>query len=227
MNNDLYDVSKYTDEQLYDVLDINNPSDRELEAKIIHMINKYSTMQNESGYKLAVFFQDIYSRFFDLESNNDIVEEFTENNPLQVTDKYVDESGNIQTDKKKALSTSQEIQPTSQFDYVNDKFGLNPLLKQTIKRIICIDSQYRDNKNITLSTDFNFNLSEPLRDVVSLKLESIQIPVTWYTISKSFGSNFFYLKGNLEGIDNGYHDYKFEITPKYYTINDINNSLLL
>ena len=44
-------------------------------------------MQNESGYKLAVFFQDIYSRFFDLESNDDIVEEFTENNPLQVTDK--------------------------------------------------------------------------------------------------------------------------------------------
>lgn len=226
MNNDLYDVSKYTEQQLYQILDINNPTDRELEAKIIHMINKYSTMQNDSGYKLAVFFQDIYSHFFNLEGDTDIIEEFTENNPLQLTNKYVDQSGNIQNDKTKSISTSQDMQSTIQFDYVKDKFGLNPLLKQTIKRIICIDSQYRDNKNNSLSTDFTFNLSEPLRDVVSLKLESVQIPVTWYTINKSFGSNFFYLKGNIEGIDNGYHDYKFEITPKYYTLSksDTNNS---
>ena len=235
MNNDLYDVSKYTDQQLYDVLDINNPTDRELEAKIVHMIDKYSIMQNDSGYKLAVFFQDIYSHFFNLESYTDIVEGF-DNNPLQVANNYIDQSGNVQNNIENAINTNtnynttnatiQNIQSTTSFDYVKDKFGLNPLLKQTIKRIICIDSQYRDNKNKTLSTDFTFNLSEPLRDVVSLKLESIQIPVTWYTISKSFGSNFFYLKGNLEGIDNGYHDYKFEITPKYYTLSksDTNNS---
>jgi hypothetical protein len=40
MTEDLYDINKYTDQQLYDILDMNNPSDRELEAKIIHLINK-------------------------------------------------------------------------------------------------------------------------------------------------------------------------------------------
>lgn len=236
MNNDIYDVSKYTDEQLYNILDINNPSDRELEAKIIHMINKYSIMQNESGYKLAIFFQNIYSHFFDIESETDIIEGF-DNNPLQIGKDYIDQSGNAQKNIKNAINTNndynttnatiQDIQSTTSFDYVKDKFGLNPLLKQTIKRIVCIDSKYRDNKNISLSTDFTFNLSEPLRDVVSLKLESIQIPITWYTISNNFGSNFFYLKGNIDGINNGYHDYKIEIPPGNYstTTTDSNTNI--
>lgn len=207
---DLYDISKYTDDELYNILDLNNPTDRELEARIVQLINRYGRMRKGSGYKLVNFFQNMYDHFFEFD------------NPLQIKD-YVDQSGNFQTkevmiENKKYKTTEQELQSTISFDYVKDKFGLNPLLKQTIKRIICIDSQYRDNKNTTLSTDFNFYLTEPLRDVVSLKLESIQIPLTWWTISKSYGSNFFYLKGVKDGINNELHDYKFEIAPGYYTL---------
>jgi hypothetical protein len=57
-----------------------------------------------------------------------------------------------------------------------------------------------------MSTNFTFSLSEQLKDVVSLSLYSVQIPVTWYTIAKSYGSNVFYLKGNSPGINNGNHD---------------------
>jgi len=220
MDNNLYDISKYTDQQLYDILDINNPTDRELEARIVHLINKYSNMQNNAGDKLSIFFQNIYNHFFDLDLENNRIEGF--DNPLQIQD-YVDASDNVQTEptiteNKNYKTTGQEIQSTISFDYIKDKFGLNPLLKQTIKRIICIDSQYRDNKNTTLSTDFKFYLTEPLRDVVSLKLESIQIPLTWWTINKSYGSNFFYLKGTKDGINSGNHDYKFEISPGYYSL---------
>jgi hypothetical protein len=72
MADDLYDINKYTDKQLYDILDMNNPTDRELEAKIIHLINKYENMQNESGDQLALFFHRIYNRFF----NTDDIEGF-------------------------------------------------------------------------------------------------------------------------------------------------------
>ena len=37
---DIYNVNKYTDEQLYEILDMNNPTDRELEAKIIQVMNQ-------------------------------------------------------------------------------------------------------------------------------------------------------------------------------------------
>ena len=100
---------------------------------------------------------------------------------------------------------------------------LNPVYRQTTNRIVSIDSQYRNKSAIT--TDYTFNLSSPLRDVVSLKLNSIQIPYTWYTISSIFGGNFFYIKGNTDGMNNGFHDYKIEIAPGNYSIPDLINNI--
>ena len=62
-SDDLYNIKNYTDEQLYNILDINHPTDRELEAKIIHLINKYENMQNETGNKMSIFFQNIYHNY--------------------------------------------------------------------------------------------------------------------------------------------------------------------
>ena len=38
---DLYDISSYSDDELYEILDLVNPTDRELEAKTLMMIHKY------------------------------------------------------------------------------------------------------------------------------------------------------------------------------------------
>jgi len=247
---DLYNINKYTDKQLYDILDMNNPTDRELEAKIIHLIKKYENMQNESGDKLAIFFQNIYDHFF----NTDI--EGFQNptpDPLKTMDpsKFAlsnDEEQNIATLKsanatlRQSAATispndlttpqskqigyeAQQISSVQQFDYSADKLQLNPLLKQTIKRIISIDSQYRDIKTNPLTTNFSFDLSEPLKDVVSLKLYSVQIPYTWYTIPKSYGSNFIYLKGASAGINDGNHDYKLEIKSGNYTPTELESEI--
>ena len=50
MNNreNMYNIETYTDAELLDVLDLNNPTDRELEAKIVSLIRKYENMQNQS-----------------------------------------------------------------------------------------------------------------------------------------------------------------------------------
>lgn len=222
--NDIYRVDKYSDKELFDILDIINPTDRELEAKILHMIWKYENFGNESGDKLARFFKDIYDHFFDTEYDNNANEAVIEEN---ITIEGFDEMENVKTDKPKEKdakisdskeSDSRNIGYTFPLDYSKDT--LNPLLKQTVKRIVSIDSQYRDNKQ-SLSTDFTFNLSDPLRDVVNLKLYSIQIPKTWWTINNNYGSNFFYLKGNTSGINDGNHDYKFEIPVGNYTSQEL------
>ena len=240
----MYDVRTYTDAELFNILDLDAPTDRELEAKIIFLIKKYRNMQNASGDELAEFFENIYRHFFDTEeeeaedeeegevnegfqnikeglSNEEIINSTTpEAKAVSNVNKSVVE--NIPLDKTPA----ENIGYTKSFDYANDK--LNPLLQQTIKRVISIDSQYRDDKK-TLSTEFTFNLSDPLKDVVSLKLYSIQIPYTWYTINNNFGSNFFVLKGNAVGIDNGNHDYQIDISAGNYSpqelTNTINNSI--
>ena len=249
-----YDVSLYTEDQLLSILNLNNPSDRELEAQILTMIRKYKNIGNSSGDKLATFFSDIYDYFFETEEETIGVEGF-----MTLPDSY--DFGNLQIQDLGNLQATGAIQPpppgttksynllsgsgndpddgqigkanvgnkvkkeepgvqlTKPLDYSKD--NLNPLLKQTIKRIISIDSQYRDNKDATPTTNFTFNLSEPLRDVVSLSLYSIQIPYTWYTVNSDFGGNFFYLKGNAPGIDNGNHDYQISIPSGNYIASDL------
>ena len=209
MNNE-YDVKQYTESQLFNILNVNNPSDRELEAKIISMIRKYRNFENPDGDKLAKFFEDIYDYFFEPE---DETEGFS-------TMEETSDDSNAPANSESSTTLNQNVeannlQLTRPLEYSKD--SLNPLLKQTIKRIISIDSQYRDNKSTTSTTSYNFNLSEPIKDVVSLSLYSVQIPYTWQTINSDFGGNFFYIKGNSPGINNGNHNYKISIPPGNYT----------
>jgi hypothetical protein len=63
MSDELYEVSQYSEKELFDILDLVNPSDRELEAKILMMIRKYE--QEIPNPSMVLFFEDIYSRFFE------------------------------------------------------------------------------------------------------------------------------------------------------------------
>lgn len=75
MSNELYDVSQYSENELFDILDLVNPTDRELEAKIIMMIRKY---ENETPNPIMyAFFEDIYNRFFE-DEDDDASEDFKE-----------------------------------------------------------------------------------------------------------------------------------------------------
>lgn len=87
---------------------------------------------------------------------------------------------------------------------------INPTLKTTIKRIISIDSQYRPNvipysgnntNSPTFNTDFTFDLTERLMNVVSMTLNSIQIPTSWYIFSDDLGNTCFkYQNGDTDPI---------------------------
>jgi hypothetical protein len=227
-----YDVNTYTDDELLELLDLSNPTDRELEAKIIHLIRKYDNIISPSADILSKFYRDIYFRFFDGGYNKEevVVEELEVEEEEEEEEKIIEgfesttkaTTTDSDSSQKLQVKPKPEIQLTSTLDYAKGK--LNPILKQTYKRTICIDSQYREPKN-TLSTDFTLNFTETLKDVVSLKLYAIQIPYTWYTISRNYGSNFIYLKGNSPGINNGNHDFKFTIEPGNYQQNTIVNAI--
>ena len=81
------------------------------------------------------------------------------------------------------------------------------------KRLVKIDSQYRpiistidslgqsttsgapELSSTTLNTNFTINFSEPLDNVVSIRLYSIIIPTTWYTFDTHLGNGFVSLDG--------------------------------
>jgi hypothetical protein len=74
---------------------------------------------------------------------------------------------------------------------------LNPNLKNTVTRLVNIDSQYRQiitpNAENPLGpaspTNYTVDLTENLTNVLSIKLNSVQIPYAWYSIDVSSGTN--------------------------------------
>ena len=60
-----------------------------------------------------------------------------------------------------------------------------------------LDSQFRQAG--TLATDFTLDLSDHLKDVVSLRLYSFQIPVSWYTIDVAYGNTCFWIVDSNTG----------------------------
>ena len=223
---DIYDINGYTDPELYAILDLSNPTDRELEAKILHMIWKYENFGNSSGDRLVRFFNDIYTHFFESGEQETIIEgmeadtaatSFADRTP---TDEFGSKGGTSSNSEFGSTFTKGgSVTPKSdnEFGSTFTKGGLNPVFRETTNRIVSIDSQYRNKSAIT--TDYTFNLSSPLKDVVGLKLNSVQIPYTWYTINANYGSNFIYLKGVSPGLSGGNYDIKVAINAGNYTAN--------
>jgi hypothetical protein len=80
--------------------------------------------------------------------------------------------------------------PGSNFDQYGTMRGvINPLLKNTILRGLNIDSRYRDDYYNTQSTDLNITLPYRIENVISYRLVSISIPITYYNISQHYGNN--------------------------------------
>jgi hypothetical protein len=97
---------------------------------------------------------------------------------------------------------------------------LNPNLKNTINRLVNIDSQYRQiitpNSENPLGpaspTNYTLDLTENLTNVLSIKLNSIQIPFSWYAIDITSGTNVLFYR---KTVDPSYTP--FVVEPGNYT----------
>jgi hypothetical protein len=72
--------------------------------------------------------------------------------------------------------------------------AINPLNKRILRQNINIDTRFRDNYYTTQSSNFHLDLPIKLSKVVSLQLTALELPGTFYAISKVFGNNFFVIE---------------------------------
>jgi hypothetical protein len=68
---------------------------------------------------------------------------------------------------------------------------INPIKKRTIKKNLNIDTKFRENYYTSSASNFNFGLPTNFNDVLQMQLASIELPTTFYAISKQYGNNFF------------------------------------
>jgi len=229
---DIWDISIYTDEEIiHNLLNMSNPTDRELEIKIWSHIQQYkSAQQTPDNLRWLNFYEQIYHRLFsfseDERENFETQEQDSDNEqdplPPPQSSQIIEGFENTTTTTTKTPQTTPQsngegdansTKLVTQLQYATG--NVNPLLKETITRSLTIDSQYRDNKDEP-STNFLLNLTETIKNVVNISLYSIHIPFTWYTISTKYGSNYFYLQPNAAGLNNGYNDIKVEIPSGNY-----------
>jgi len=202
----------------YGKQELGNPTNGEIEAKIIDLLQKATTKQEFNLYRT------LYQTLFETNTEEEI--EKVEEALQQENDDTNTDTPILQTKMTDMKTTTKDTDPdknkiTYQKDLNYTPGVVNPILKETYKRIVSVDSQFREDV-YPQSTDFTLNFTETLKDVVSMKLYAVQIPVTWYTISKNYGSNFFYLKPsntthNYAIYNNPNHEYKVEIEPGNYT----------
>jgi hypothetical protein len=253
-----YDIKIYKKPgQLYELLGVDESiTDRELEAKILSMINEYNTAKITTNdgddkyyeYESVINFMiDIYKYFFEdiyndrdgegdnvrrtakpydnmsevvteevIKKKNELIEGVTERNIDEVIDEVIEDT----VKKVKKSNTPAYYYP---LQYATDENG--QIINQSTKRIVSIHSGSRYNPTETTSSSFTLNLSETLKNVVKMKLYSISIPYSWYTISEDYGSNFFFFKGNSPGINNPTHDIRVQLEPGNYTVDTLLESL--
>lgn len=109
----------------------------------------------------------------------------------------------VQMKEKKTYSSTY---PSEYFPGI-----INPLERKINVEYLNIDSQFRENYTTTYSSNFHITLPLQINNVLSMRLESIEIPKSFYAVSEQHKNNCFSIKiGNsfkLIIIPNGSYTY--------------------
>jgi hypothetical protein len=131
--------------------------------------------------------------------------------PKENLKQFLDESGKKLMEDKMSNGFDKPI-GTVVKNTIKD--NLNPNYKNTIKKLINIDSQYIP---LNAPSNYTFKLTEKLMNVVSIELINLQIPMTFYNIEDRQGNNFFYIYKN----DESSNPYTIDISDGNYTIDTL------
>jgi len=112
------------------------------------------------------------------------------------------------------IDKEKKLNPVETYPTNVARSYLNNLKRKTITQTIILNSLYRDDYLNTLSTDFNITLPNYFKNVLSIRLSSLQLPNVLYCISKNNNNNSFYISENILGgvegiiiIPDGNYDY--------------------
>jgi hypothetical protein len=226
-----YNTDNYTISELLAVLDLDDPTEQE----ITDITNKYiDRFQTENSPNLVSFFQDIQTKLSqyinqlqtgasasdaEYTPNAEQTERWFKNEALPQDSKPIQKDKNTERKEQIDVYDNNHVPMNREQLGINNNFNvavaqdtLNPNLTNITSRFINLDSQFRQAAGgvDTISTDYTLDLSDPLTNVLSLRLYSVQIPFTWYIIDEQYGNTCFW-------VTNQGNTFKIFIDPGNYT----------
>ena len=178
-------IQNYT---LTELLTIFNLSEQPSSQEIIENTNQYIEQANQSNNdSLAKFCQESQNALLQYIQedtlnlwNNQVMPQTDPNQQNKITNRIqqIELFGNEHLPMNRT-----QLGVNNNYNVSVSQDTLNPNLTNTTTRFINLDSQFRQSTSgvESSSTDYTLDLSEPLNNVLSMKLYSIQIPHTWYT----------------------------------------------
>jgi len=192
MNFDL-NIDNYTREELIQMFELPSNFDRNIvemkEAQLKDSISNNKEIQKETQTKTINFL---------IKAKNIILNETRKpNEALQKTIKNLYHS-NYELQPSE-LENNQEhmVQVRPPVHYLSSKPGeffpgvINPIKKSIIKQTLNIDTRFRDNYFTSPATNFNFVLPINFNNVLQMQLSAVELPTSYYAVSKQYGNNFF------------------------------------
>ena len=185
-------IEKYTNKELEEILFLNYPYTQEDIVKnqrnVKNNINNNSNITTQTKNNLNIFIDKILNR---LGTSSDQLY----NSPLTKYKNIVDQEGSNFIIKRQSEVEGQ-MNPDFSNGLIADLTGappgiLNPINYRTIKRALNIDSKFRPNYYNTISTDMHIQLPYKIENIVNMRLSSLEIPLTYYSVSKKNGNNKF------------------------------------
>jgi hypothetical protein len=234
-------INNYSLSDIMTLLGLNDQPTRE---DVIEKSDKYINNFKNSNPLISNFFMDAKKYVLDyLTPNNTSFdntyipienqnlqwwnrESLQQNNPIQ-NEKITDREQKIKIFGNDHVPMNREqLGINNNFSVGVSQDTLNPNLTNITTRFINLDSQFRQYAAgyETSNTDYTLDLSEPLSNVLSLKLYSIQIPHSWYTYDSSYGNTCFWILFDPTDIN---VFFKITLPSGNYSANDIVTNLNL
>ena len=140
----------------------------------------------------------------------------------ELTDFFEFRSTDIESSDDHMIQVRPTVPYTSSYPNEFYKGVINPIKKRQIKTNLNIDSRFRENYYATLSTNYNVTLPITFYEILNMQMSAIELPTSFYVISKQYGNNFFSIVVNGESAIVNIPDGNYDNTG---IINIINNQL--
>ena len=118
---------------------------------------------------------------------NQLIQKFAPSSILSDSDKLV----MMPKDDVRVQNINPNLIATPSIVHEYAKGVINPLERRTIKRIISIDTLFRENHGTTSSADYIWNLPTPINNILSMKIVSMEFPNVVKMFSNDRRNNIF------------------------------------
>jgi len=199
------DLQKYSIQELHELIQVDNPCSfeqiQENSEKLKDSIKQDDVLEDSKRHKVISFIEDAVERLYQHYGHSTKIQSRL--------------PGLIEEPIVKSL-------PTKYAKGAND-----PLHRESVTKIISIDSKFRKQYYQTEPSDFQVTLNAPVKNVVRMTLNALELPNSMFPISRDQGNNKFEIRDVSENefktveIPNGSYNYGAIVNAVMFAINNL------